>query len=110
MLGNGITAGAIGKDVEEIETVLKDKAKTINVEIEEHKTFESWALEGAELAKKQVYLEGALKLGRAAGRNAGGEEAPEAPAEYAAAAGKLAREQVGKGGTRLADQLKKLFP
>jgi hypothetical protein len=35
---------------------------------------------------------------------------PEAPAEYASAAGQVARAQIGKAGTRLAEQLKKLFP
>jgi S1/P1 Nuclease len=108
LLGNGTTPAAIGKDVEEIEAVMKEKAKAIAPMLEEHKTFESWGLEGAELAKKHVYLDGELKLGRSAGRNAEREEAPEAPAEYAPAAGKLAREQIGKGGIRLADQLKKV--
>ncbi len=110
LLGRGLTPGDIGKDVEEIEAVLKDKNKTITAELEAHQTFESWALEGAELAKKYVYLGGELKLGRSAGRNTEGEAAPEAPAEYAPAAGKLARVQVGKAGTRLVQQLKKLFP
>jgi len=69
LLGNGTTAGDIGKEVEKIEAVLKEKAKTIDPVLEDHKTFESWAREGAELAQKYVYLDGDLKLGRSAGRN-----------------------------------------
>ncbi len=81
--------------------------KTIDPVLEDH---DPWAREGAELAQKYVYLDGELKLGRSAGRNTAPVETPEAPVEYPAAAGKLAGEQVGKGGVRLADQLKKLFP
>jgi hypothetical protein len=32
------------------------------------------------------------------------------PADYPSACGKVARVQIGKAGSRLADQLKKLFP
>ena len=110
LLGSDSDAGSIGKDVEEIEAVMKEKTKTIMPVLEAHKTFESWGLEGAELAKKYVYLDGELKLARSAGRNTEGEEAPEAPAEYAPASGKVAREQIGKAGCRLAEQVKKLLP
>ena len=110
LLGRGLTAGEIGKDVEEIEAVVKDKAKTILAEVADHATFDSWAQEGAVLAKKYVYMDGELKLGRSAGRGADGDPAPEAPAEYGPASGKLARVQIGKAGTRLAEQLKKLYP
>jgi hypothetical protein len=105
LLGTGITAGAIGKDVQEIEGVMKEKADDIKKELSDHQTFESWGREGAALSKKVVYLDGELKVGAA--RDA---DVPEAPAEYAPAAGKVARVQVGKAGQRLADQLKTLFP
>jgi hypothetical protein len=39
-----------------------------------------------------------------------GYDIPEAPAEYAACAGRTDRVQIGKAGIRLADQLKKVFP
>jgi hypothetical protein len=58
------------------------------------------------LSKKVVYLNGQLRVA-VAGTN---EEVPEAPAEYAASCGRVARVQIGKAGLRLAEQLKKLFP
>ena len=106
LLGKDTGAGAIDKDVKEIEAVLKDKADDMKKELADHQTFESWGMEGLELSKKVVYLNGELKV--VAGR--GDDEVPEAPAEYAPACGKVARVQVGKAGNRLADQLKKLFP
>jgi hypothetical protein len=105
LLGTGTTAGAIGKDVQEIEGVMKGKADDIKKELSDHQTFESWGREGAALSKKAVYLDGELKVGAA--RDA---DVPEAAAEYAPAAGKVARVQVGKAGTRLAEQLRKLVP
>ena len=60
LLGRGTTAGNIGKDVAEIEAVMKDKAETIKPDMEAHKTPDSWAREGAELARKAVYLDGEL--------------------------------------------------
>jgi hypothetical protein len=105
LLGRGTTPGAIGKDVQEIEGVMKDKADDIKKELADHQTFESWAREGAALSKKVVYLDGELKVGAA--RDA---DVPEVPAEYAPAAGRVSRVQIGKAGQRLADQLKKLFP
>jgi hypothetical protein len=108
LLGTGTTAGDIGKDVDEIEEVMKDKAEDIKKELEAHRTFESWGREGLELSKRVVYLNGELKV--AAGRGGRDDDVPEAPADYASAAGKSARVQVGKAGARLAEQLKKLFP
>jgi hypothetical protein len=61
---------------------------------------------GGELSKRAVYLNGDLKF--ASGR--GTSEAPELPAEYGAACGKVARVQLGKAGIRLADQVTGLFP
>jgi hypothetical protein len=108
LLGTGTTAGDIGQDVREIEAVMKEKAAEVNKELDAHQTFESWAREGLDLSKRVVYLGGELKV--AAGRGVRDEDAPEAPAEYAASAGRTARVQIGKAGARLADQLKKLFP
>jgi hypothetical protein len=92
--------------VEEIEAVMKDKTADVKKELEAHQTFESWGREGLELARKAVYLNGELKVG-VAGRD---DEVPEAPAEYATGTGRAARVQIGKAGTRLADQLRKLSP
>jgi hypothetical protein len=111
LLGSGTTAGDIGKDVQEIEKVLEDKAADIGKELEKDRTFESWAREGLELSKRVVYLNGELKVvvgGR--GHSGRDDDVPEAPAEYAASCGRVARVQVGKAGLRLAEQLKKLFP
>jgi hypothetical protein len=108
LLGNETTAEAIGKDVEEIEKVMKDKAADLKKEMDDHTTYESWAREGLELAKRYVYQNGDLKV--AAGPDVRDDDVPELPAEYVANAGRVARVQVGKAGTRLADQLKKLFP
>jgi hypothetical protein len=47
LLGTGTTAGAIGKDVQEIEGVMKDKAGEVKKELSDHQTFESWGREGA---------------------------------------------------------------
>ena len=110
LLGNGTTPAAINRDVELIEAVMMEKADTIGPELEAHKTPESWALEGAELAKNQVYLNGELKLAKSSGRNTNGDDSPQAPADYGPNAGRLARVQVGKAGVRLADELKTLFP
>jgi hypothetical protein len=110
LLGNGVTPAAINRDVQLIEAVMKEKADTIGPELESHKTPESWALEGAELAKKAVYLNGELKLAKSSGRNTNGDDAPQAPADYGANAGRVARVQIGKAGTRLAGQLANLFP
>jgi hypothetical protein len=106
LLGRGVTAGAINKDVEEIEAVMKDKEETIKPDLESHKTPDSWAGEGAGLARKAVYLDGELLKPR---------EGPtdgvlQAPPEYAPACGRVTRVQIGKGATRLADLLRVLFP
>ena len=86
---------------------MKEKAQNVKKDPEAHQTFESWGREGRELARTVVYLKGELKVAVAGtGRD---EAAPEAPAEYATRAGRTAHAQIGKAGTRLADQLKKLF-
>ena len=48
LLGRGTTAGNIGKDVAEIQAMMK--AETIQPDLESHKTPESWAKEGAAAA------------------------------------------------------------
>jgi hypothetical protein len=104
--GRGETAGEIGTLVHAVEQITKDKAAEIKKELDQHQSFESWGREGWELSKRAVYLNGELKV--AAGR--GARDAPEVPAEYPAACGLVARVQMGKAGSRLADQIKKLLP
>jgi hypothetical protein len=111
LLGAGITAGDIGKAVQEIESVLESRAADVRKELGAHQTFESWAREGEELSRRVVYLNGELKVAVSRGGRAKRDEgAPEAPADYAGNCGRVARVQVGKAGLRLADQLPKLFP
>jgi hypothetical protein len=111
LLGSGTAAGDIGKDVQEIEKVLDEKATEIGKELEADRTFESWAREGLELSKRVVYLNGELKVAVGGGGRGGrDDDVPQAPAEYATNCGRVARVQVGKAGLRLAEQLKKLFP
>src|SRR5262249_22225488 len=110
LLGSGTTAGDIGKDVQEIEKVLDEKAADIGKELENDQTFESWAREGLAMSKRVVYLNGELKVAVGGGRGGRDADVPEAPAEYAASCGRVAPVQVGKAGLRLADQIKKLFP
>jgi hypothetical protein len=106
LLGTGTTAGDIGRDMREVEAVMREKAADVTKELEAHQTFESWAREGLDLSQRVVYLNGGLKVAVRGGRD----DAPELPAEYAPSAGRVARVQVGKAGARLAEQLKKLFP
>ena len=82
----------------------------IGKELAEHTTFESWGRERLELSKRVVYLNGDLKVGVShGGRPANDADAPEVPADYPSACGKVARVQIGKAGVRLADQIKRLF-
>jgi hypothetical protein len=104
LLGRGMTAGAIGRDLEQIEAVMKEKAETIQPDLDAHKTPESWAKEGAAMAPKVVYLDGELVKARD-----DGEGVLEAPAEYAPACGRVARVQIGKAGKRLAETLGELL-
>ena len=90
----------------EIQDVLKKKAVSIQSDSDGHKTPDSWAREGAELARHAVYLGCELLKPREGST----EDVLQAPSEYAPAGGRTARVQLGTGGTRLADQLKALFP
>jgi hypothetical protein len=102
LLGSAISAAEIGRDVNQIEQVTAANGDAIKNELATNQTFESWAKEGHVLCKSAVYLDGKLEFAVAD---------PNAPAtppsrdldEYASAAGKLARVQIGKAGQRLAD-------
>jgi hypothetical protein len=107
-LGSGTSPDEIGKDVEQIEKIMAAPPDGVKKELKHDTTFESWAREGQALAKETVYRNGEVK--GAAVRGVRPEDAPELPADYADKAGKVARVQVGKAGTRLADQLRKVIP
>jgi S1/P1 Nuclease len=114
LLGRGQTAGSIGKDVQEVEEAMRVNEATIQADLKAHQTFETWAREGAELAKTAVYLHGELPVVKGSssrGRGKQGDEADvrEAPADYGHNSGRVARVQIGKAGTRLAGELKQLF-
>jgi hypothetical protein len=104
LLGRGLNAGDIGKDVAQIQAVLKEKNAEIQPDMDAHKTPVSWAKEGATLAPHAVYLNGDLLKPRAGSTD----YVLQAPPEYAPAAGKLARVQIGKAGKRLAGTLSEL--
>jgi hypothetical protein len=106
LLGRGTTAGNIGKDVAEIETVMKEKSDTLKLDMKAHKPSDSWARQGGELSRKAVYLDGKL-LEPPEGST---DDVLQAPPEYAPACGRVARVQVGKAGARLAEQIGKTLP
>jgi hypothetical protein len=93
------------KDVAAIEKLLSEQPELVKDDLEQHKTFESWAEEGAAIARKSVYLNGELLMPREGSTD----EVFQAPPGYAPAAGRVARIQVGKAGTRLAEKLTELI-
>jgi hypothetical protein len=82
---------------------MKEKAETLKPDLDAHTTLESWAKEGAAMAPHVVYQDGELLKARD-----DGEGVLQAPAGYAPACGKVAREQIGKAGTRLAETISEL--
>jgi hypothetical protein len=100
LLGRGVTAGSIGRDIAEIQAVMKEKAEMIQPDLDAHKTPESWAKEGAATAPGVVYLNGELLKARD-----DGEGVLQAPDGYAQASGKITRVQIGKAGQRLAEKI-----
>jgi hypothetical protein len=74
-------------------------------DLEQHKTFERWTLEGAEFPRKAVYLDGEL-LKPQEGSTDG---VLQAPLEYAPACGRTARIQVGKAGVRWEGKMQTLL-
>jgi hypothetical protein len=97
LMGRGVSPGAIGRDIEQIRAAFNEKAEQVRSDLEANKTPESWAKETAALARKAVYLEGELLKARDDGAGV-----LQLPADYAPAAGRVARVQIGKAGKRLA--------
>lgn len=98
LLGRGLTPGTIGKDVVEIEKLLAEKPELVKTDLEANTSFDSWAREGAVIARKSVYLDGDLLEQRVTDN----EGVFQTPDDYAPTAGRIARVQVGKAGVRLA--------
>ena len=101
LLGRGATAGNIGKDVAEIQAVMKDKFESIKPDMLAHSTPDAWAKEGAELARHAVNLDGELLKPRTGSTHG----VLQAPAGHAQAEGRTARIQIGKAGVRLASTI-----
>jgi hypothetical protein len=100
-----MAVGHIGKYAQEIQKTPLDKAEAIKPDLEAHRTSDSWAREGAELARHAVYLDGELLKGHDDGQGV-----IQAPPEYAPACGRTARVQIGKAGKLLADTIGPLLP
>jgi hypothetical protein len=99
LLGKSTAASAIGKVVQDVNAMIEADPDLIKGDLENNKTFESWAKESFEVAKKQAYRDGKLPLGD------GDEDASDiavAPADYVKNAGQTARIQIAKAGARLA--------
>jgi hypothetical protein len=108
LLGRGLTAGSINTNVAEIEAVMKEKTETLKPDLDSHKTPDSWAREGAEIARKAVYLN--RELFKPRGWEATPSDVIQVPADYAPAPLRTARVQIGKSGTKVAEQLHSLIP
>jgi hypothetical protein len=109
LLGKAISASSIGRDVNRIQKLLEDDSSVTKHDLDSHTTFESWAQESFEVAKRAAYLNGDLEVADAKD-DVDDDDVPEAPDDYAMDAGRIARIQIGKAGQRLAGQISKLFP
>jgi hypothetical protein len=103
LLGNGTSPAAIARVVKQVQTLLKETPDLIKDDVESHTSFESWAKESFEVARKDAYLNGSLPVGKEEDDDA---DIPLAPADYPKKAGALARVQMAKAGARLAATLK----
>jgi hypothetical protein len=65
LLSRSLKPGSINRDVRLIEKMIKDDPAFVKKDLEEHKSFRSWALEGLTLATPAAYLDGTLKLAKA---------------------------------------------
>jgi hypothetical protein len=106
LLGKSTTASAIGKVVEEVNTLIKANPDLIKNDLENHETIESWARESFEAAKKYAYLNGELPLGE---EEDDASDIAVAPDDYAKNSGRIAKIQIAKAGARLATTLAKVL-
>jgi hypothetical protein len=106
LLGKSTSPAAIKRVVKQVNDMLEESPGLIKDDLQNHSTFESWAGESFESAKANAYLNGKLPLGDAEDDAADIDVAPE---DYAKNAGRTARIQIAKAGTRLATTLAKVL-
>jgi hypothetical protein len=106
LLGKSTSPSAIGRVVQQVNTMLEQNPDLIKADLQAHATFESWAKESFESAKKNAYLNGRLPLGV---EDDDASDIEVAPDDYARNAGRTARVQIAKAGARLAATIAKLF-
>lgn len=99
LLGKSIAPSAIGRVVKQVTTMLEQNPDLIRSDLEEHKTYEAWAKESFEAAKRDAYLNGQLPIGV---EDDDSSDIPVAPDDYARNAGRTARVQIAKAGARIA--------
>jgi hypothetical protein len=102
LLGNSTSPSAIGKVVQQVNTMLAEDPNLIKNDLENNTSFEAWAKESFESAKKDAYLNGELPLGVEDDEPSDIDVAPE---DYAKNAGRVARIQIAKAGQRLTNTL-----
>jgi S1/P1 Nuclease len=106
LLGKSTSPATIGKVVNQARNVLEDEPQLVADDLAKHKTFDSWAKESFDVAKKAAYLDGKLKVGEEEDEDG---DVSVLPSNYAKNAGQTARIQVAKAGQRLADTLSELL-
>ena len=94
--------------IDDIEELVTAEPNLVKEDLSAHKTFESWAKESFELAKKAGYLKGDLKVAQLKD-DPKVEDIPEVPADYCKNARRVARLQLAKAGQRLAEQLRRVL-
>jgi len=102
LLGKSTSVSAIGNVVKQTQELAEADQEAVKTNVNENKTFESWAKESFEVAKQTAYLNGKLPLGDEDAEAADIEVVPE---NYTKNAGHVARVQIAKAGTRLATTL-----
>jgi hypothetical protein len=106
LLGKSTSVSAIGRVVKQVNSMLEENPDLIKSDLENHTTFESWAKESFEIAKKAAYLNGQLPLGVEDDESS---DISVAPDDYAKNAGGIARVQIAKAGARLAATVSKVL-
>ncbi len=107
-LGSSTTLSSIGGTASQINEMIEADPDLIEDDIDDHETSQSWAEEGLRDAAKHVYLEGALKPANS-DDDPTDEEVPRVPDDYAANAGKIARNNAARAGEQLAEMVRELL-
>jgi hypothetical protein len=106
LLGKSTSPSAIGRVVQQVNTLLEQHPDLLKDDLQTNTTYESWAKERLAAAKKDAYLNGQLPLGD---EDEDASDLELAPPDYAKNAGRVARVQIAKPGARLAITLEKLL-